>query len=410
MPRSKIELSEKNLAWRIAALSLTVCIAIVSLIYGFTHLFATESGWKEVEAATDRRNCSDEFKLHYYFGASGASATAENKRLSMLYTEAMENAYIIFNRDEPDDTVKNLYYVNQNLNADIEVDEHLYKALSKVEEYDSRYIYLAPVYTEYERIFICDNSDEAAMYDPAHNGELVEYITRLAAFALDPDSIDLELLGGNRLRVKVSEEYLAFAREYEIESLLDFSWTKNAFIADYVADLLTAEGYCMGAISSYDGFTRNLDTAGNSYSVNIFDRVGNDVYIPAAMSYTKPISIVSLRNYALTEADRWHYFSFADGSIATIFIDPTDGMSKSSIGNMVSYSYSDSCADVLLQVAPVFIADRFDVNAVSALAAKGVNTVWGSDMVLNHTDPELTLSLNAEAGVEYSTNYCPEQE
>ena len=41
---------------------------------------------------------------------------------------------------------------------------------------------------------------------------------------------------------------------------------------DYLADLMI-ENDISGAISSYDGFNRNLDEREQSYSFNIFDRV-----------------------------------------------------------------------------------------------------------------------------------------
>lgn len=34
---------------------------------------------------------------------------------------------------------------------------------------------------------------------------------------------------------------------------------KNAFITDYVADVMIDNGYTLGSLTSYDGFTRNLD-------------------------------------------------------------------------------------------------------------------------------------------------------
>ena len=87
---------------------------------------------------------------------------------------------------------------------------------------------------------------------------------------------------------------------------------KNAFIADYLADTLEAEGFTSGYLSSYDGFTRNLDRRRNEYAFNLFDRQGSDVNLPAKMRYTAPLSIVFLRDYPMGEQDKWHYYAFRE--------------------------------------------------------------------------------------------------
>lgn len=407
-PVKRIELSEKHVTLRMVIIVLAICTAVVAFLYALISLLNTEPGWQEVEANTAERNCSQDFKLQYYFGASGMNATAENKQLSLLYTEAMENAYIIFSKDEKSATVNNLCYVNEHVNEELEVDPALWQALATVKRCESRYIYMAPVYVEYNRMFLCENAQEAAQYDPAQNEELTEYISQLAAFANSAEHIDLEILDNNRVCLHVSEEYLAFAKEYEIYEFLDFSWTKNAFIVDYVADLMSEKGYKMGCITSYDGFTRNLDTAGNAYSLNIFDRVINEVHLPARMEYKKPISIVQLRNFPFSERDNWHYYSF-EQSIATIFLDPTDGMSKSSTDCLTAYSYERSCAEVLLESAPLFIADSFDDEAIAALARRGVYSLWCEEQEVRYNDSELTVMLNADAAVQYTTLYVGEE-
>ena len=59
--------------------------------------------------------------------------------------------------------------------------------------------------------------------------------------------------------MSVSDDYLAFAEKNFISDFIDFSWMKNAFITDYVADVMIDNGYTLGSLTSYDGFTRNLD-------------------------------------------------------------------------------------------------------------------------------------------------------
>ena len=277
---------------------------------------------------------------------------------------------------------------------------------------------------------------------PRENKETAAYFEEFLTYANDPDAVDLELLGDNRVRLHVSEEYLAFAAENGIDSFIDFYWMKNAFIVDYLAESLADAGFTNGSISSYDGFVRNLDERDVSYSFNIYDRVitgaessgadgqvmaenaangfgsgdvpsdvqnseteplqstaprsneaesaqavvGNNetqqtavtkapagqILQLAIMQYYGPVSLVYLHDYAITSLDQQRYYQMADGEMRTPYIDPLDGLCRNSISSLVSYSYDGSvgCADILLALIPVYIADEFDADAVEVLAGK----------------------------------------
>ena len=254
-PIRKIEVSEERKGLRIALAAVFLVIGAVAIIIGLVSLLNTEPGWQEVQINANGANCAGEFVLMYDFSDAGASASAVNKRLTSLYSQAAENAYRMFSPDVREDGLANVGYLNGHVNEIVTVDPALYKALTVLTQYDCRYAYLAPAYAEYDRVFSAESDAEAARYDPAVDPELAEYLAEIAAFAGNPDMVNLETLGDNRVRLTVSPEYLQFAEENEIETLLDFGWMKNAFIADYLADTLEAEGFTSGYLSSYDGFT-----------------------------------------------------------------------------------------------------------------------------------------------------------
>lgn len=407
-PVEHIELSEKNIKLRWFLIILLLSIAVVAIVTGLMSALSTKPGWQTVEASSDQPNCSMEFTFQYDFSDSGSAATAHYRQLSMLYTEAAENAYRIFSADVLEDGLNNLGYLNAHLNEVVSVEPELYKALSLIAEYDSRYVYLAPAYVEYNRVFLCETDGEAALYDPARNPETAAWLGELARYAGDPEMIRLEIMDGSSVRLNVSQEYLAFAQENEIDTLLDFSWMRNAFIADYLAQQMIDAGFTKGYLVSYDGFTRNLDAWGGSYSVNIFDRQGMAVNMPARMHYTAPASIVFLRDYPMDELDRWHYYAFESGEIVTAFLDPADGMSKSALRNMVTYSADQGCAEVLLQTAPVFIGDVFDSGSLSALKAAGIHCVWCEDGCVYYNDAGVTIEPLSGTGMGYSIEFVSE--
>lgn len=397
-PIRKIEVSEEQKGLRIALAVVFLAIGAVAIIIGLVSLLNTEPGWQEVEITANGANCAGEFVLMYDFSDAGASASAVNKQLTSLYSQAAENAYRMFSPDVREDGLANVGYLNGHVNEIVTVDPALYKALTVLTQYDCRYAYLAPAYVEYDRVFSAESDAEAARYDPAGDPEIAEYLAEIAAFAGNPEMVNLETLGDNRVRLTVSTEYLKFVEENEIETLLDFGWMKNAFIADYLADTLEAEGFTSGYLSSYDGFTRNLDRRGNEYAFNLFDRQGSDVNLPAKMRYTAPLSIVFLRDYPMGEQDKWHYYAFASGKIVTTFLDTADGLSKSACPNLVSYSGSLGCGEILMQTAPVFIADELDTRTLDALKGKQLYSVWSEDGKLQWNDPEMKIDFTDKAG------------
>lgn len=386
----RIEVEDKHLKLRIVLMVLAIIIAVTAFSYGIHALLRRNSGWQSVDAYPDGVDCSGDFTLQYYFDAVGASATVEYKAVSAVYTTALEEAYQLYYPEG------GLAEINAHPNEDVEVAPALYRAIETIQAAGNRSMYLAPVYVEYDRIFLHQNEDEAARYDPGQDDEIAAYVAELASFANDPTQIDLELLDGNRVRLNVADDYLAYAKENGITEYLDFGWMKNAFITDYIADVLIQSGYKTGYIASYDGFTRNLDES-QSYSFNLFDRLDDAVYCPAVMSYKGPMSIVYLRNYPLSNADRWHYFSFSNGRIASVYVDPEDGMSKSSTDNLVAYSAGASCAELLLEIAPIYLTNVLDEAALEMLAEQQIYTVWFEGPVLKHTQESLQLTGTEDA-------------
>lgn len=390
-PVKRIDVEGKFSKARIVLLVLSVTVALVAFGIGISAFFGRNTGWQEIEAMPEGVSCAGDFTLSYYFGDSGASAAAENKAISALYSDAVEEGYRLFYPDGE------LARINAAPNTAVTVDPAVYAALQKAEKAGNRCLYLAPVYVEYDRVFQAENEVVAAGYDPSQSAEVAAYVEQIAEYANDPAMASLEFLDGNRVMLKLAPDYLSFAQENEITEFLDFGWMKNAFIIDYMADILVENGYTRGFLASFDGFTRNLDASGQNYNFNLFDRLDDKITRPAVMTYTGPMSIVYLRNYPLSDRDKWQYYSFANGHVTTAFIDPADGMSKSATDNLVVYSASAGCADVLLAAAPVFLADELQTDALQRMQSMGIGSVWFEGNRLLTTDANLILHPTEDA-------------
>lgn len=396
-PVIRAELSDKNRTLRWILIIGFVALALISFTIGIRALVNTQPGWEVVESASTESNCSADFIFSYCYGQSDKDASAEKKELTLLYSDLSESAYRIF--------YEGLSVLHENVNQPVTVDPALYQALAQIQSLGNRCLYLAPVYAEYNRIFLSSVEEEAAAFDPGQNSELKADVQELAAFANDPAMIDVELLDNDQVCLRISEEYAAFAQENEITDFLDFGWMVNAFIVDYLARELTDAGFTNGFLSSFDGFTRNLDDRGEEFNLNLFDRRENSIHLAGTMQYDRPISIVFLRDYPMSSRDQFHYYPFSNGRIVTAFIDPADGMSKSATDSLVGFSYTNSCAEVLMQLTPVFLLDSLDVEALDMLLTNGIGSIWVEDAVLMCNDPSLRIKLNKEAGVDYTLQY-----
>ena len=215
----------------------------------------------------------------------------------------------------------------------------------------------------------------------------------LANYANDPEQIALQLLGENKVCLAVSEEYLAFARAQEIANFIDFGWLRNAFIVDYIADLMMEAGLTNGFIASADGFTRNLDCRDNVYQQNLFNFGQEGIDWAGVMDYSGPKSLVFLRSYPMYDESFHRYYCYEDGRIVTAMIDPADGQSKASLPNLVSYSETASCGQLALAVMPVFVADDFAVEGLNALTSRDIYSIWFQGKQLHFNQPDLSVAL-----------------
>lgn len=391
-PVKRIELSERYIKLRWIVIVVLLAVAVTAITVGLSSALTTEPGWHKVEVTSTNTNCSADFVLMYEFGTEALDATAEYKNVVSLYTSLTERGYSLFSAQEG-----SLQELNANPNTAVTVPEELYEALTLIAQSGIRYPFLSPAAREYNGVFLADNDLDAALCDPNRDPERMVYVQEAAAFGADPAHISLELLGNNQAKLTVSEEYLAYGEENEIDVFFDFGWMKNAFLADFLAEELANAGYTRGYLTSFDGFTRNLDSRGEHYSYNLFDRLENTISIPARLNYIGPMSIVTLRNYPLSDNDRWHYHAYADGEITSVYLN-LDGKNTSSTDNLTLYSPESSCAELLIQASPVFLAEELDYTAIGAMEASGIHSIFSEGNVLTATQSAADVELLPESG------------
>lgn len=386
-PVKSIELSEKNKRLRIVALCIFIVIAAVSFGYGVLNMTSPESGWNEISSNVTG---SGEFTFLYDFGKGGASSRSARKEISALYDEALSRCRMLFSSDESYDGVTNIRAINAEPNVVMQVEQPLYEALALLAEDSSRVLYLQPIYSRYSNVFFCGGDTELADFDPLLNPEVKREYERTAKYALDSGSVELQILGDNKVKLFVSEEYKKYAAEAGITDYIGFTRLKNAFTVDYIAEVMAAGGHTSCIITSYDGFMVNLDDSGAEYSLNILDRRGNTVCQAAVLSYSGKMTIVSMRNYPLNSLDTMRFYETENGEIRTPYID-FSGISKSSINNLTCFSKEKGCAEVALAAEKIFISDKFDESEIDGLKNSQIFSVYSRNNNVIVNSPDVSL-------------------
>lgn len=354
------------------------------LVYAFLQFLNPQSGWETITANSSAgASSAEDFTLLYYPGAGGASPTAERRGVTQVYTSLARNAYELFHAGQGFDGMANVYAINRRPNEVLEVEPGLYAAFGVVQESGSRALYLGPVYNRYFDLFSCQDDVQLVDFDPRLSQDVAREYREICAYANDRTAVSLELLGENRVRLNVSAEYLAYARREGIEDFIDFSWMTNAFIADFLANGLAAQGYTHGTLTSYDGFSRCLDMGETEYSLQFYSRVDNTVYPAAVLHYTGPLAVVSLRDYPVNDQDARRFYTLRSGERRTPYLDPADGLCRNALPELTCYSAGSGCGAMLLAMLPVYVAEEFRPERLDALYREGISSVYCRDYTLH---------------------------
>ena len=387
----KIEVSDRHVKARLIAAAIFLVISAVSLGYAVSILTGTDKGWQFISASGDGAEYAAQFALAYELGTSDKSARNENREIKQIYSEACLKAGRAF--DVYVVSPGNIRALNDSPNEVVELDPALYEALEILDQYGNRTVYLGPAFRLYENIFSCTEDWQLEDFDPEYDEELEKLFDRIAAFARDPDSVRVELLGENRARLYMSEEYLAFLEYEELGGALDFGWMKNAFITDFITDSLVSAGYTRGSISSYDGYARNMDdSSGTMYSLNIFDYEDGAAAVVARLDYQGAMTFVSYRDFPVNAMDSQRIYVAADGERKTMYLSLEDGLPCAGADSLTVYSDTLGCAETMLLSLPVFQQEKISDVSLAQLTDRGVMAVLAGDGRLLVTDVKDVLN------------------
>lgn len=393
-PVERVELNEEHLRRRFLAAGVLLVFGAALLAYAVMRFLAPPAGWQAVQAnGTGEASCAEEITFLYE-----AASPAEAKDVAKRYTAACQRAYRLFHCRQEFEGVVNLCTLNHRPNEALTVDGALYEALSTVLAGGRRELYLGPIYARYGDLFFCQDDAQLANYDPRLSGEVAREYQEVLSYANDPRSVEVELLGDNRVRLRVSEAYLAYAEREGIDRFIDLAWMQNAFVVDLLAGELAADGYTKGVLSSYDGFTRNMDGREGTYDYPLYHRRDGEIRYAASLRYRGPASLVCLRDFPTSEQDFGRFYTLRSGEIRTPYLDAADALCRNSVSSLLCYGREKGCAQILAEMIPVYIADDFRPEDAAALTAEGVEAVFCQGAAVRYTDAQAVLVLADAAG------------
>lgn len=400
-PVQDIEVSDKHTKLRITVVIVAAVAAIVAFGFGISNCISEEKGWKTLSDDTGMESSSADFSCRYFLEKDGQDGKKLLAEANADYIAACSQAYKIFNAQTEFANLSNLASLNKSVNTVVTVDEALYSALSAVKDSGSRALYLAPAYTYYYSIFYATDDGYAEINDPARNEDVAAKFTQISAYANNPEHVDLKLLGENKVRLCVSDEYARFVSEEEYGVYLDFFILKNAFIADYIADYMAEKGHGV-LISSIDGYVKSTLSDEITYTLNVFDRDGNYENLAAAINCKGKMSAVRFRNYNTDRDLSYDYFyTYSDGGTVTPYLDE-NGLNRSCTDNLLAYSYSKGCAEVMLKALPVYTSDELEYASISHLKASSVYTIYCEGKEVRYNDTAMDENLKPAVSEEYS--------
>lgn len=375
-PNDKSIFNKKTLIRLVTVIAL-IALAVAAFTYAIGKLVTAESGYREVECTANATNCSSEFIFTYNLGVSGMSPTAELKAVTNLYNERAMFYYRVFHPTQEFDGMKNVASLNTHPNETLTVPAELYASLEKAAADGERNIYLAPFFAYYETLFASSYDEDAATWDPARNAELKAEYEKTLSFVSDPSHAELTFGGENKVTLKVSDAYLAYAKEVGITTFIDFFWMKNAFIADLFASDLIAGGYVYGSIASRDGYVRNLDESSAEYAFDFFDLRDSAITHSGKLVYKGKAALCSFHSFILDDVDKLYTYYYSNGDVVTRYVSPENALTDGQGSAMLVYSRDMGCVDLLFAGLECYRSGsltKFKANNAGAVFSSGGKT------------------------------------
>ena len=382
-PVEQIELEGRHIKLRIILAIVFFLVFVGSMIFILVTVNHTDAGWSNIPIQAGTINADKEILVSYNLGKNGDAGT-ESRAIKALASDTLETTYKNLDAYTSYDEIKNIYYINRNYNKDIVVSQFLYNSLSKIK--DSNILYLGPLVTYYDSMIGALTDADSKSYDPLYSETIKKLFADILVYANDRNHIHLEFKEDSKVNLVISAEYQEFASTAGITDFINLSWLRNAFIVDAIADRMAENNYKNGYVSSADGFTRNLGSGDEKFSISLIDYDTKFITV-GRIEYSGNYSVVVMKNFMTSSYDK-KYIRYIDDNRRTYYIDSTDGISRVASNYFVCIDANKSVVDLAIKSATININKELNL---SSLGDASYYIVSGKK-VLHNTD-KFTLNL-----------------
>ncbi len=284
--------NKKNV-WRLVLFCIAVVTAIAAFTTGILQLGHRESGYQEVEPTAEGNAVLYESGVHLLYYAEGSSSEIRLKinEVQKIYTDILLRYYKMLDARKTYPEVINLASLNEQPGAALTVDEPLLRVLTDASEKAARgqgyQLFSGALHQEWRDLLYLEDASE---FDPLNNTETAERIDSIAQMVNEQDAASLSF-AGNQVTLNVSEAYLNFARERELDApVLDLNLLHDAYLLELVAEGLTLRGYTEGYLYSDSGCSIYLSGEGTlAYELYGYNEAGvqaiGTVTLPSPSSF-----------------------------------------------------------------------------------------------------------------------------
>ena len=305
-------------------------LATLMILYAFGFL-TRDAGYRALYPTADKTvDYADGLNCAIYLEGSSFECNQRQKRAVELYSSTLKKTYKVTDPSSIYEDVDSLASINTSPNKEITLSKTLYGYLAKAKEIEvnSNYsLFSAPLFDEWQRLISLQELQKSYNYDPINDADEAKYLSDISSFINDPNHISLTLLGEEKVRLNVSEEYLNFRQQHEISSpLVSFGSLRGAIEIETLIEAFENEGFHDGFFSNQRGLGATLDlTPGLNHVLQAKEgsekvHVGNLTY-PSSHAFCKYSRF--LKGYSLQKGEdtynRSLYLNLSTGEGDTVF-------------------------------------------------------------------------------------------
>ena len=336
----KLEVSNRHVTLRIVVTAVAFVVAVIAFTIGVVSIGHKDPGYHAIEAKVDAEALlyNNAVTLKYWFDGSTNDIKRGINALTEVYTPVLAASYKQLDPHNLYTGMNGIATLNLNPGREIVVSEHLYAVLkdaySRTLEGRGYNMFAGDLYNEWKSILILD---EPQAFDPTFNSAQAQRISEVASQVSDLSNFSLEFLDDNTctVRFSVSDSYVRFCNSYEIESMpLDLNLLHDAYLMDWIAKDLLAEGYDTGYLFTREAQVLCLGSHGTlGYSMYTLEDGNETVY--ASLDLEGPFSATtftafgmgSYYGYSIETGDRplyrHMYFDVRTGAFTDVLMSAT---------------------------------------------------------------------------------------